>query len=216
MSGNAAFPMRIADYIESFETRFPFLASDVLPWDITSRLPSVIEEIAATIRPALYKSDGGIMIHEGATVESGATLKAPLIIGEGCYVAATAYLRGGVFLDRGVTVGPGCEVKASLIMADCVLAHFNYVGDSIVGAGVNLEAGAVIANHLNEREAKEVFVYLGGLAMPTGITKFGALIGDEVRIGANAVLSPGTVLAPGEVVGRLELVDQGSPLQRVR
>jgi NDP-sugar pyrophosphorylase family protein len=208
--------MRISAYVASFEARFAFLASDVLPWDITSRLPALIEERAAVLPSARYTRSEGIIVHDSATIESGATLKAPLIVGEGCYIASTAYLRGGVFLDRNVTIGPGCEVKASLIMADSALAHFNYVGDSIVGSGVNLEAGAVVANRFNEREEQEVLVHIGGVAIGTGVTQFGALIGDAVRIGANAVLSPGTVLAPGTIVARLQLVDQASRSRRTR
>jgi acetyltransferase-like isoleucine patch superfamily enzyme len=70
------------------------------------------------------------------------------------------------------------------------------------------EAGAVLANHFNERRDKQVSVWLDGQVVPTGLTKFGALIGDGCRIGANAVTSPGTLLPPGNVVPRLGLVDQ--------
>ena len=50
---------------------------------------------------------------------------------------------------------------------------------------------------------------MNGQLIETGVTKFGALVGDDCKIGANAVLSPGTILAKGTVVGRLQLVDQG-------
>ena len=134
-------------------------------------------------------------VHPDAVIEPGAIIKPPMVIGAGCFIAAHAYLRGGVVLGDGVTIGPGAEVKSSLIGPGSVLAHFNFVGDSILGADVNLEAGAVIANHWNERP-------------DTGRVKFGALIGDGCRIGANAVLSPGTILPPGTIVPRLALVDQ--------
>jgi NDP-sugar pyrophosphorylase family protein len=113
-----------------------------------------------------------------------------------------------VFLDRGVVVGPGCELKSTVVMAGSTLAHFNFVGDSIIGSDVNLEAGAVVANHHNERRDKEVRIYIGGQEIRSGVDKFGAVIGDHCRIGANAVLSPGTVLHPNEIVGRLVLVNQ--------
>jgi acetyltransferase-like isoleucine patch superfamily enzyme len=86
----------------------------------------------------------------------------------------------------------------------------NFVGDSIIGSDVNLEAGAVVANHFNERPKQEIVLHVGGGNIRTGVVKFGALIGDHSRVGANAVLSPGTVLAPKSVVGRLKLVDQGA------
>ena len=111
-------------------------------------------------------------------------------------------------MDDGAVVGPGCEVKTTMIFKQSVLAHFNFVGDSIIGQGVNMEAGSVIANHFNERADKTIHVVIKDLKTPLPIVKFGALIGDHCRIGANAVLSPGTVLEPGSVVKRLQLVEQ--------
>ncbi|WP_370455742.1 hypothetical protein [Imperialibacter sp. EC-SDR9] len=123
-------------------------------------------------------------------------------------MGAHAYLRGGVVLGQGVTIGPGCEVKSSIVFDHSSLAHFNFVGDSIVGSNVNFEAGAVIANHYNERQDKQIRVLHQGGVVETGSTKFGALVGDNCKVGANAVLSPGTVLDKNEVVKRLELVEQ--------
>ena len=128
--------------------------------------------------------------------------------GAGCFVASTAYLRGGVFLDRGVTIGPACEVKSTIVLDSSRLAHLCFVGDSVVGSDVNLEAGVVVANHVNERPDQKIAIHIGGESIPTGVLKFGALIGDHSRIGANAVLSPGTVLPPHTVVARLGLIDQ--------
>jgi hypothetical protein len=62
-----------------------------------------------------------------------------------------------------------------------------------------MEAGSIIANHFNERTNKEIF---------PGVTKFGALVGDGCKIGANAVLSPGTILEKNSVVARAELINQ--------
>jgi NDP-sugar pyrophosphorylase family protein len=169
----------IENHIAGFHDLFPFVPRGLDPWEIVARLPEWSTNF----------------IHADAVIEPGAVIKPPVVIGAGCFIAAHAYLRGGVVLGDGVTVGPGVEVKSSLIGPGSGLAHFNFVGDSILGTEVNLEAGAVIANHWNERP-------------DTGRLKFGALIGDGCRIGANAVLAPGTILAPGTVVPRLALVDQ--------
>jgi len=61
---------------------------------------------------------------------------------------------------------------------------------------------------VNERPDQKIAIHIGGESIPTGVLKFGALIGDHSRIGANAVLSPGTVLPPHTVVARLGLIDQ--------
>jgi bifunctional N-acetylglucosamine-1-phosphate-uridyltransferase/glucosamine-1-phosphate-acetyltransferase GlmU-like protein len=93
-------------------------------------------------------------------------------------------------------------------MENAVAAHLNFIGDSIIGNDVNFEAGSVTANHYNERVWNEITVIQDGNRIQTGSTRFGSLIGDHGRIGANAVLSPGTLLQPNTVVGRLQLVDQ--------
>jgi NDP-sugar pyrophosphorylase family protein len=200
--------VRIDDYVSSFHSRFPFLDPSILPWHVTLQLPSILERLAASLNASDYRNSDGVFVHSAATIEAGAIVKPPAIISEGCFIASTAYLRGGVFLDHGVSVGPGCELKATVIMAGTTLAHFNFVGDSIVGSHVNMEAGAVVANHYNERTDKEIRVYIRGQEIRSGVDKFGAVIGDHCRLGANAVLSPGTVLEPNAVVGRLALVNQ--------
>jgi len=169
----------IEDHIAGFYDLFPFVPRGLEPWEIVAHLAELVT----------------VFVHPDAVIEPGAIIKPPVVIGAGCFIAAHAYLRGGVVLGDRVTVGPGVEVKSSLIGPGSALAHFNFVGDSILGAEINLEAGAVIANHWNERP-------------DTGRMKFGALIGDRCRIGANAVLSPGTILRPGTIVPRLALVDQ--------
>jgi bifunctional UDP-N-acetylglucosamine pyrophosphorylase / glucosamine-1-phosphate N-acetyltransferase len=200
--------VRIDDYISSFHSRFPFLDPSILPWHLTLQLPSILERLAASLSASDYRNTDGVLVHNAAIIEAGAILKPPAVISEGCFIASTAYVRGGVFLDHGVSIGPGCEIKASVIMAGSTLAHFNFVGDSIVGSDVNMEAGAVVANHYNERSDKEIRIYIRGQEIRSGVDKFGAVIGDHCRLGANAVLSPGTVLEPNAVVGRLALVNQ--------
>ena len=52
--------------------------------------------------------------------------------------------------EENCIIGPGCELKSSFLFTGSKLAHFNFVGDSVVGARVNLEAGSIIANFQNE------------------------------------------------------------------
>ena len=135
-------------------------------------------------------------------------LKPPIIVGPNCLVAAGAYLRGGVFLDENCIVGPGSELKTSFMFGGSKLAHLNFVGDSILGGDVNVEAGAMLANYRNECEDKSIRFQRGDVLVETGVTKFGALVGDGSRIGANAVIAPGAILEPATKVPRLALVDQ--------
>lgn len=192
----------IAGHIGRWATS-PLAALGDAPWIITQR----IEAHVAALIPALdgpYVIEGDVARHATATVESGALVKGPAIIGPGCFIAAGALLRGGTWLDADCIVGPGAELKSSILMRGTKLAHFNFVGDSIVGEDVNLEAGSIVANYRNEMADKTIRIG----AIDTGVDKFGALIGDHARIGCNAVIAPGAIIARGHIVRRLELIDQ--------
>jgi len=177
------------------------------PWEITDCLKEIIR-----IRlPQLgddYAIADEVAIHKTALVEAGAVLKSPAIVGPNCVVGAHAYFREGVFLDESVKIGPGCEIKNSIICSGTAIAHFNYVSNSIIGRNVNFEAGSIAANHYNERTEKRIFVLYQSEVIDTGVEKFGSLVGDNSKIGANAVLSPGTILEKDTIVSRLELVEQ--------
>jgi UDP-N-acetylglucosamine diphosphorylase / glucose-1-phosphate thymidylyltransferase / UDP-N-acetylgalactosamine diphosphorylase / glucosamine-1-phosphate N-acetyltransferase / galactosamine-1-phosphate N-acetyltransferase len=196
----------IDGYIENFPNIFPAF-KEMLPWKIIADVTELLHTELKNLGPD-FVIENGIAIHKDAVIEQGVVLKAPVIICEKCFIGANAYLRGGVYLGKGSKIGTSCEVKSSIIMENSGIAHFNFIGDSIIGSNVNFEAGSITANHYNERSEKEISVYFNSQAVKTGVVKFGSLVGDGSKIGANAVLSPGTILKPGSIVGRLELVDQ--------
>jgi NDP-sugar pyrophosphorylase family protein len=173
------------------------------PWNIVSNAALHIQRVLGGLGQD-YDLDGNIARHCSSTVEAGAVIKGPAIIGANCFIASGALLRGGCFLDQGCIIGPGVELKSSFLFSNTKLAHFNFVGDSILGEDVNLEAGSIIANYRNELSDKTIRIGL----IDTGVSKFGALVGDHARLGANAVLAPGTIIGRGRIVQRLELVDQ--------
>ena len=200
--------VRLADYITAIGTSPIALFTDIEPWELTARAENAVARLLTGVGPEFSIADG-VAVHATAIVERGAVVKAPAIIGAHCFVAAGAYVRGGCWLDAHCTLGPGTELKSTFLFAGTKLAHFNFVGDSILGSGVNLEAGAIVANYRNEDPERTITIFLGECRVETGMRKFGAVIGDGTRIGANAVIAPGAVLRPGAVVPRLGLVDQG-------
>lgn len=196
----------IDHFIADFSLSFKGLA-DQQPWTITDNLKQTLETMIAGLGEE-YTITDTIAIHRSAVIEPGVQIKAPAIIGEHCFVGAHAYFREGVYLDKSVRIGPGCEIKSSMICSHTAIAHFNYIGNSIIGRHVNFEAGSIAANHYNERVLKQISVLHEEEIIKTGSEKFGALVGDHSKIGANAVLSPGTLLSKHSVVRRLELVEQ--------
>jgi UDP-N-acetylglucosamine diphosphorylase / glucose-1-phosphate thymidylyltransferase / UDP-N-acetylgalactosamine diphosphorylase / glucosamine-1-phosphate N-acetyltransferase / galactosamine-1-phosphate N-acetyltransferase len=178
------------------------------PWQITTESTAIVRILLAELAKRDFIISGEIAVHRSAIIESGAVLKGPLVLGAGCFVASGAYLRGGCWVADNCIFGPGAELKSSFVLSGTKLAHFNFVGDSLLGADVNLEAGSIICNYRNERPRKEIQVWFDSALRATGVENFGALVGEGCRIGANAVVAPGAILAPHTVVRRAQLCDQ--------
>lgn len=201
-----ASPVDLRSYLPSAADGIFSGLIDLAPWGITSRAKAIVQRAISGLTG--YDIADGVAVHRKATIEKGAIIKGPAIIGPSCLVAATAYLRDGVFLDEGCIVGPACELKSVFMLKDSKVAHLSFAGDSIIGAGANIEAGVMLANYRNERDDKRIRIVVDGAVIDTGAEKFGALVGENARIGANAVIAPGALIAAGAVVPRLALVDQ--------
>lgn len=134
-----------------------------------------------------------IMIGPNTVVEPGVVIKGPAIIGKNCQIRHGAYIRDGVVIGDNCIIGNSTEVKHSILFNKVMAAHLNYVGDSILGNQVNLGGGAKLANM--RLDGKKVTVNFKGKKIKTNMLKLGSIIGDNVDIGCNAVLNPGTVLS---------------------
>ena len=130
-----------------------------------------------------------IEIQEGAYVESGAYICGPCIIGPYTQVRHGAYIRGGVITGAHSVVGHCSEIKNSYLGHHVKAAHFAYVGDSVLGARVNLGAGVRCANF--RLDGKTVFFRYSGERYDTQRKKLGAFLGRVVSVGCNTVLNPG-------------------------
>jgi bifunctional N-acetylglucosamine-1-phosphate-uridyltransferase/glucosamine-1-phosphate-acetyltransferase GlmU-like protein len=199
--------IQIATFIEALPGSLLSRWADQSPWELVTHSSERVRELLTTLDPRDYRIEGDIAVHRSAIVEPGAVLKGPLIIDAHCFVATGAYLRGGCWVDKHCIIGPGAELKSSFMFSGSKLAHFNFVGDSVLGTGVNLEAGSIVCNYRNERADKEIKIRVDAQLLPIGCDKFGALIGDGSRLGANAVLAPGALLLPGSIIRRGALFD---------
>ena len=198
--------IKIDDYISDWKSG-KFAEVTLQPWEVTHHALDLISAAVKKLNNDYYVK-GDIAIHRTATVEAGSTLKGPVIIGENCFVANGAYLCGGVFMDKNCIVGPSCEAKTVFMFEGSKIAHLSFVGDSLIGARANIEAGAMVANYRNELDDKRIIFHYKGDLIDTGGKKFGALIADDVRLGANSVVAPGAILDAGFKLERLGLVDQ--------
>lgn len=153
--------------------------------------------IACDLPPGVHLLGEKIFMAPECKVEPGAVIVGPAIIGNGVSIRTGAYVRQNVILGEGSLVGAHSEVKGSILLPGAKAPHQAYVGDSILGRGVNLGAGTICSNVKNI--GSEVTFRAGGEVIKTGLKKFGAVLGDECKTGCNTVLNPGVVMGPGSV-----------------
>src|SRR6266496_3067056 len=101
-------------------------------------------------------------------------------------------LMGKPFISNSVFMGNSCEFKNCILFDEVQVPHFNYVGDSILGYHAHLGAGVILSNV--RLDSGEIAVVAPERSIPTGLKKFGAIVGDRTEIGCNAVINPGSVI----------------------
>jgi UDP-N-acetylglucosamine diphosphorylase / glucose-1-phosphate thymidylyltransferase / UDP-N-acetylgalactosamine diphosphorylase / glucosamine-1-phosphate N-acetyltransferase / galactosamine-1-phosphate N-acetyltransferase len=166
-------------------------------WQALRHLPEYLQSvlrpgIRGEVEPGAYVSDD-VEVAEGARVEAGAYIRGPALIGPGTEVRHGAYIRGNVLTGSDCVIGHASECKSAVLLDRAKAPHFAYVGDSILGADVNLGAGVRLAN-LKIVPGTVTVRLADGTRIDTGMGKLGALVGDRTQIGCNAVTSPGTVV----------------------
>lgn len=145
-----------------------------------------------------------VFIGTDTVIEEGVTINGPAWIGNHCQIRQGAYLRGPVIVADHAVVGHCSEIKHSVLLEKACAPHFNYVGDSLLGKKVNLGAGVICANLRLDRKMVSVHVEsFNGLSISTGLSKLGAVVGDETQIGCNSVLNPGTLIGPQSLIAPL-------------
>ncbi len=182
-----------AGIAEAFEPRRPWAVLGEPFDELLATLPS--ERLETPIPPGVHLMGDRIVIGKGVKLYPGVVLEGPLAIGDDCELRPGAYLRGGVWLGAGCVVGTHTEVKRSILLAGAKAPHLNYVGDSVLGANVNLGAGTILSNF--RHDGAEIEVPDGLERIATGRRKLGALLGDGVLTGCNCVLHPGVVVGQG-------------------
>ena len=169
-----------------------YLAGFAHPWQALAGIQDLILTLGPTLGEEYTEVASTVWVHKTAQIAPTAYLGAPCIIGANTEVRHCAFIRGSALVGDGCVVGNSVELK-NVILFDCVqVPHYNYVGDSILGYKSHMGAGSLTSNVKSDKTP--VVVKNGGEAIPTGLKKFGAMVGDFVEVGCNSVLNPGTVV----------------------
>ena len=163
------------------------------PWEVLPRISEYIIELGNSLSQDLYEKRGdNIWIAKSAKVAPTACLNGPLIVDEDAEIRHCAFVRGNAIVGKGAVVGNSTELKNVILFNGVQVPHYNYVGDSILGHKSHMGAGSITSNVKSDKTL--VVVKNGEEKVETGLKKFGAMLGDNVEVGCNSVLNPGTVI----------------------
>lgn len=163
------------------------------PWEVLPKIGAFIVELGKSLPADKFEKRGeNIWIAKSATVAPTACLNGPLIVDEEAEIRHCAYIRGNAIVGKGAVVGNSTELKNVVLFNKVQVPHYNYVGDSVLGHKSHMGAGSITSNVKSDKTL--VVVKSKEEDIPTGLKKMGAMLGDNVEVGCNSVLNPGTVI----------------------
>lgn len=168
------------------------------PWEILPKIKQTIISLTKKgIEGYIFDEENNLLIGKNVKIAKTATLIGPAIVGNNVEIRPGAYIRGNVIIGDDVVIGNSCEFKNCIVLNKSQVPHFNYVGDSILGYHSHLGAGVICSNLRND--GKDVIIH-ADISYKTNLRKIGSFIGENVDVGCNSVLNPGTIIGSNSKV----------------
>lgn len=169
------------------------------PWEVLPKISAFIVELGNSLDEDKYEKRGeNVWIAKSAKVAPTAFIGGPAIIDEEAEIRHCAFIRGNAIVGKGAVVGNSTELKNVVLFNKVQVPHYNYVGDSVLGYKAHMGAGSITSNVKSDKTL--VVVKAEEEQIATGLKKFGAMLGDNVEVGCNSVLNPGTVVGRGSQI----------------
>ncbi len=171
----------------------PLLERYTYPWEVLPHIKEFIIKLGETLPADIYECiSDDVWIAKSAKVFDSAYIGGPCIIDEEAEVRHCAFIRGSAIVGKNAVVGNSTELKNVILFNRVQVPHYNYVGDSILGFKSHMGAGSITSNVKSDKTL--VVIKNGEQMIETGIKKVGAMLADDVEVGCNSVLNPGTVI----------------------
>lgn len=177
----------------------PLLARHEYPWTVLAEIGDFIRETGRGLGDDYQEIKPEVWVHKTCKIAPTADITAPCIIGAATEVRPGAFIRSKALIGENCVIGNSTELKNVIISNNVQVPHYNYVGDSILGYKSHMGAGSITSNVKADRSLVTVNLP-SGEKIPTGCKKFGAMLGNGVEVGCNAVLNPGSIICAGSTV----------------
>ena len=192
--------IKVNEILDLSQTDYSFLFKGLTyPYEVLPLIKQKFDECVRSLNNFEYnRIKDGVYVHKSVTVLKSVYLGRNIIIGRDVDLRNAAFLRENIIIGNECVVGNSCELKNVLMFNKAKAPHFNYVGDSVLGCNSHIGAGVKISNL--KLDETEVVLKVGDEILNTKLRKFGAIVGDNVQVGCNAVLNPGTILGRNTIV----------------
>ncbi len=175
------------------------------PWEVLPCIKAFIIELSDKLpKDKFDEIKPNVWVAKSAKIFESAYIDAPCIIDEEAEIRQCAFIRGSAIIGKKAVVGNSCEIKNAILFNNVQVPHFNYVGDSILGYKAHMGAGSVTSNVKSDKTL--VVIKDKEETYETKLKKVGAMLGDNVEIGCNSVLCPGSVVGRNTIVYPLSMV----------
>ena len=148
-----------------------------------------------SIGPNCYLKDATVA--DGVEILSNSVIE-EAVIGRACRIGPFSRLRPGVELAGHNHIGNFVEIKKSLIGEGSKVNHLTYIGDTLMGSGVNIGAGTITANYDGANKHQTVIE-------DNASTGSNSVLVAPVTVGKGATLGAGTTLTRDAPAGELTL-----------
>ena len=205
------------EYLKNlFDFNKTIASSYILKYDypeVLNHIGEIIFEISKTLNNDYQEISPNVFVHKSVKVDKSATIIGPCLILENSEIRVNAYIRGNVIIGKNCVIGNSTELKNAILFDEVKVPHFNYIGDSILGYKVHFGAGSLTSNVKSDES--NVTLTINSEKIKTNRKKIGALVGDKVEIGCNAVLTPGSIIGKNTTIYPLVMVRGEIPENKI-
>ena len=179
------------------------------PWDMLDVNEYLLTKMEANLGEIDNSTIKGKVIMEPGSKIINSYVEGIAYIGANTIIGPNAYLRGVNAIGANCSIGESTTVKSSILFDNVNAKHLAYIGDSIVGEGVNFGAGTKLANFRFDESNINVQTERGWAN--TGKKKFGAVVGDGAKFGVLSCTMPGKLIGEGSWISSGVVVNKNVP-----
>lgn len=171
------------------------------PWEALAKVTPLLQEKVEKDNVKINNGtlgefvsiEGNYIIGDGTKIHANVSIEGPVIIGKNCTIQSGALIRPGCIIGDNCVIGHGAEIKHSIIQNKAKVQSMTFAGDSIIGKSTRVGSGTILANRRFDQ--KNITIKNStGEKVDVGTDFFGAIVGDNSRLGANCTTLPGSFI----------------------